>query len=88
LTGWTFLSDTRVVPLLLGHGTDVNIPVLRGLTPLHHASEKGWLEVACLLIEHGGSVEMKDNDGMTPLDVASGEQGEEIIKLLLEHRSK
>jgi len=83
-----FLSDARVVRLLLGHGADPNIPALRDLTPLHHASEKGWIEVARLLIEHGASVEVKDVDGRTPFDVASGERREEIIKLLLEHRSK
>ena len=79
------LVDARVVRLLLGNGADPNIPAIRGLTPLHHASEKGWIEVVRLLIEHGASVEVKDDDGRTPLDVASGEQREEIVKYLLEH---
>ena len=39
------LSDATVVRLSLGHGADPNIPAIRGLTPLHHASEKGWIEV-------------------------------------------
>ncbi len=82
------LSDARVVRLLLGHGADPNIQALHGLTSLHHASEKGWIEVARLLIEHGARVEVKDDDGKTPLDVTSGERWEEIIKLLLEHGAK
>jgi len=73
------LSDARVVRLLLGHGADPNIQALHGLTSLHHASEKGWIEVARLLIEHGARVEVKDDDGKTPLDVASGERWEEIL---------
>ena len=67
------LSDARVVRLLLGHSADPNIQVLHGLTLLHHASKKGWIEVVHLLIEHGARVEVKDDDGKTPLDVALGE---------------
>jgi ankyrin repeat protein len=82
-------SDPRVARLLIAHGADPNIlGCWRGLTPLHHASEKGMIEMVRLLIELGANVEVKDDMGRTPLDIASGKQSEEIIKLLLEHLAK
>jgi hypothetical protein len=80
--------DPRLVRLLIERGADPNLRGWSGFTPLHHALERGKIEMARVLIEHGASVEVKNNDGRTPLDIASGEQREEIIKLLLEHRAK
>ena len=42
-----------------------------GMTPLHHAAERGATEVAQLLIECGAEVDATDERGQTPLDYAS-----------------
>jgi ankyrin repeat protein len=75
-------NDPRVARLLIERGADPNLRGWSGFTPLHHALERGKIEMARVLIEHGARVEVKDDEGMTPLDIASGEQREEIIKLL------
>ena len=55
----------------LNEGADVNKPDKNGQTPLHHAAESGYTEVAQTLIERGAKVNSKDNEGRTPLHLAS-----------------
>ncbi|MCY9763612.1 ankyrin repeat domain-containing protein [Paenibacillus alvei] len=43
----------KIVQLLVNHGADVNIGDGNGITPLMHAQQKGFQEIADLLIEAG-----------------------------------
>ncbi len=42
-----------VLPLLLEHGADVDIPNRRNVTPFQAASERGFSRVSQLLLEYG-----------------------------------
>ncbi len=55
----------------LNEGADVNKKDVNGQTPLHHAAESGYTEVAQTLIERGARVNSKDNEGRTPLHLAA-----------------
>jgi ankyrin repeat protein len=81
-------DDPRVARLLIERGADPNTRGWKSITPLHHASDEGIIEIARVLIEHGANVEAKDDVGRTPLDNASEKQREEIMKLLLEHSAR
>lgn len=43
----------KIVQLLVNHGADVNIGDKDGLTPLRHARQRGFQEIADILIEAG-----------------------------------
>lgn len=62
--GWTALleavilgdggsSHTRIVRLLTEHGADVNLADKDGITPLSHAEQRGYAEIAAILKEAG-----------------------------------
>jgi ankyrin repeat protein len=53
-------------------------------TPLHLASEYGFIEVAGWLLEHGGNVNARSYNRFTPLHFAREPQ---MAKLLLEHKA-
>lgn len=62
-----------------------------GLTALHHAAERGALQVARLLIDAGADVNARDSRGEAPIDRA-GHAGPwkerpatDIVRLLLDH---
>ena len=73
-----------VVRRLLEHGADPNIRT-NHTTPLHHASCRGFLEVARLLLRYGAKVDEKDENGKTPLQMVASSGHEEMTKLLIEH---
>ena len=54
----------------LNEGADANKPDKNGQTPLHHAAERGYTEVAQTLIERGARVDSKDKG--RPNATASG----------------
>ena len=62
-----------IVRSLLEHGADPNIRASddSGLSPLHLAAKKRFLEVARLLLSYGAKVDEKDEEGKTPFQVAS-----------------
>ena len=53
-------------------------------TPLHVASERGYLEVARTLIERGADVSAQNKDGHTPLHLASQAGRLEVARILIE----
>ena len=56
-----------------------------GWTPLHVASQNGYLEIAQVFIEHGASVDSEVADGQTPLHLASHYGHLEIAQVLIAH---
>jgi ankyrin repeat protein len=57
---------------LLRAGADVNVNATdsRDMTPLHEASQNGYLPIVNELLVHGAAIDAKDNDGWTPLHFA------------------
>lgn len=62
--GWTALLEAiilgdggsnhqKIVELLIRHGADVNLPDGKGVTPLRHALDHGYAEMASMLEEAG-----------------------------------
>ena len=45
-------GKTEVIPFLLAHGFDVNVPTNRSMTPLHSAAIKNQHQAANLLLEN------------------------------------
>lgn len=43
----------KIVELLIRHGADVNLPDGKGVTPLRHALDHGYAEMASMLEEAG-----------------------------------
>jgi ankyrin repeat protein len=54
-----------------------------GWTALHHASDKGYLEISELLTSSGADVNIRDRYGSTALHLASINDHLEIVQLLL-----
>ena len=65
-------------------GTDVNYKDLEGETPLHLASEKGYVTVVKILIDKRADVDIKDKWGRNPLHYASKIGHLDIVKILID----
>ena len=59
------------VEFLLRHGADVNATEEYLWTPLHLATELGYLVVAWVLLEHGAELNLRNNNCRTPLHLVS-----------------
>jgi len=80
------VNDIELVKNFLKNGiVNPNLRFRRGLTALHIASYRDYLELAKLLIEHRADVNIKSKKGLTPLHLASLRGNLDIIKLLHEH---
>jgi ankyrin repeat protein len=44
------------VKLLVGHGVDLDMPSIRGMTPIKIVVECGYLDIASYMIDHGAKV--------------------------------
>ena len=54
-----------------------------GMTPLHHASNAGCMEIVDFLLNEGVNAEVKDNNGRTPLAYAAMKGSQEVTRRLL-----
>lgn len=88
----------RMVALLVAHGADVNEKDEIGMTPLHHAAERGLKEAVEYLLAKGGDVNTKTTRareqhyetrsgraGTTPLHMAAASGDANTVKVLLAH---
>jgi ankyrin repeat protein len=75
-----------IIELLINeHSQNVNSQNFTdSATPLHLASERGNLKVACMLIERGADVSALDKYGHTPLHLASKAGKLEVARMLIE----
>ena len=74
-----------IIMLLLEHGADANYPDNNGETPLHFASQWGYIDIVRLLLDRGADASYPDNYGGTPLHIASQRGFIDIVRLLLHH---
>ena len=74
--------------LLLKHGADSKAAGVQGQTPLHLASQRGYLEVTQRLLELDVDVNACDNRGKTPYQLALQNGHEQVVQLLLKHGAK
>ncbi len=61
----------EVFHFLVERGADVTAKNNNGFSPLHLASQQGYVEAAHFLVKHGANATAQDNNGMTPLHLAS-----------------
>jgi ankyrin repeat protein len=59
----------------------------KGITPLHRAAKKGFVEIAKALIDAGARVNAVAADGMTPLHYAAYSDNPEMITLLIDSKA-
>ena len=77
-------GQAAALALLLKKGARVNDrAVFNGMTALHFAGRKGFLEILEILIQSGANLEITDNDGFTPLWSTAFVNKEEAIEFLL-----
>jgi ankyrin repeat protein len=80
-----FGGDLARVKHLVEAGRDINAVEDMGTTPLHHAAEHDYREIAVFLLDRGAEVNVFDELGKTPLHLAAKEGHHEIVTLLLSH---
>ena len=75
----------RVANLLYGHGAFVDVRFVSELTPLHAASQSGYIDVMRWLLDRGADPNARTTLYFTPLFYATGHI--EAIQVLLEHNA-
>lgn len=81
-------KHAQIVELLLQYGADVNEQYpLDAQRPLHHASERGNIEVVKVLLKWGADVKARDFYGKTALHCAVSRGSRPLTLLLLEHHA-
>eukprot|EP01038_Epipyxis_sp_PR26KG_P013897 gene13897-18634_t len=66
------------------NSNDINSKNVEGLTPLHFAADRGYIDIALLLLTSGAVINAQDNLLHTPLMNAVLCENEEMVKFLLE----
>ncbi|XP_064626190.1 transient receptor potential cation channel subfamily A member 1-like isoform X2 [Lineus longissimus] len=59
----------------------------KGRSALHHAAEKGQIEVLEYVLSLGEDINLKDDDGNTALHLAAQSGKKEAVRFLLEHKA-
>lgn len=77
-------GNIETVQARLGQLQSVDITDNDGMTPLHRAAVKGFVEIGQLLIRHGASVTRQDERGWTPLHIAAMRGHEAMVAMLLQ----
>lgn len=85
-----YLADQeRLQALLNNMSDDINSVGFHGMTALHHASERGTLEVTQTLLDAGADANTSDEFGRTPLELAlhagpmKAGAAQDVVKALL-----
>jgi len=76
-------GETDEVCALIFAGIDVNVRRSDGMSPLHVASQKGYINIVKLLLSEE-PFEAKDVNGCTPLWLAAFNGHSDVVKLLLD----
>lgn len=79
------IGQLYAVQSILSRGTDPNMIVSDGTTPLHVAARSGHNDVVSFLVANGADVNTMDKLGMTPLLLAINHGDIDLVKLLLDN---
>lgn len=71
--------------MILSCGGSVNLPVKKGLRPLHYAAFVNNVECIELLIEKGALVNVTDDIGYTPLHLCARRGFVDTLRVLIDH---
>ena len=71
--------------LLLDKGVSINSKDLKGQTPLHLASKKGYLKAVTTLLDSGADINALDDYGCTSLIIAVMMDHIEVVYILLRY---
>ena len=71
-----------MVKILVQHGSSVNLPSPRGLTPLYMAAHEDNEEMVRFLLASGADKNLA-TEGLTPLDVALQQGNDKVSKIFL-----
>lgn len=86
--GITYKSPMRDIETILRSGGSVNIPIQKGLCPLHYAAYVDYTECVRYLIEHGADVNSTDEIGHTPLHISARRGFVATMEILISSKAK
>ena len=77
-------GNVRLLSLAIGGGAQVNAPLMRGITALHIAAQRGDAAAAALLLRKGADADSEDQaEGFTPLMLAVRNDREAMLRQLI-----
>ena len=59
-----------------------------GFSPLHHAAQRGWVQIVAYLLERHADPCIADGQGWTPLHLAAQKGHLPVVRLLVEYGAK
>ncbi|KAH6585769.1 hypothetical protein BASA61_006753 [Batrachochytrium salamandrivorans] len=80
---WAEEGSVPHVNEMLQAGICINVRDKEGMSLLHWAADRDYLDLAKLLLEHGIQVNAQDNTGLTPLHYALIVESRQMVDLLV-----
>ena len=69
--------------LCISHGAEVRAKDKWGVTPLHCASQEGWLEIVKMLVAAGASYDDRQCQGAAPIHLAASNNHTGVVRFLV-----
>ena len=69
--------------LCISHGAEVRAKDKWGFTPLHLASQEGWLEIVRMLVAAGASHDDRQCQGAAPIHQAAQNNRTAVVRFLV-----
>jgi ankyrin repeat protein len=66
--------------LLIDHGVHLNIPDMKGRTPLHIASQNNDIDIVRILIDNKVNPFIQNKEGKKPIDLANNTNLKEMLR--------
>ncbi|KAH9113207.1 hypothetical protein AeMF1_012562 [Aphanomyces euteiches] len=83
----TLMHKPEIVRVLLGHGADMQICIMPGVTAVHVAAETGFADIVSIMLEVRADdtktiANQKTEAGVTPLQLAAGLGHADVVAIL------